>query len=895
MSDRLRRRHAFHVGVLAAVGLVLALAPTARARGRQREGSILRALAGPNIHAIAGEQITLNGRALGLGAAVATASYRWKVVLAPRGSKARFSAPDALQSAFVPNRPGIYRLALTVRAGGRSAASEVTVTDTADYPPIGAAVDTMARNGSGLQVGTRFYSFAGYFNPTVCDALNVALVDRYTLAVPYSASLSGGVHSAGDFIAEIKSLIGNGQLNNHPFVIISDTLQNRNSNCTAVNSAWNPVLSQIGGVPLPNNVQARGGWSVVGIYGGAKASAWENDGNSEPDDILIGSMSGYLQNDYTGPFSFVPSERIKVDLDAPGATGGQNSILVGGSKYASGALSCGTGGFQVVTLNAVTLAQLSGKTIATNGCGTGTDAANQLALVSYLNGVAQSSPVTQELVLIQSIGSPYDASASATWQQLDSAVAGVGGTPTVLASDTRSYSLIGSVGISDFPLAEGSGTATPKNPAHVTAVLKRGSSYAYEPNLSSAAGMFGFDLATLAYQPSQQFNDSAGELKALNYISGPNVLDLPVPTAGTGQNFCYVPPAGQLDVRYAYCDPLLQGQWLGSQFANDLRNIQWSSNLGFSKQDLANAVHQLLPQRGHGEFAEVAEVWTAIDDLVAATTAKGQSAIAIAQDEAAQIHHALEGATHADTVGKWFDVIANSLNALGSLFPNEGELAEPVNQFAAGLYLSEDVITNAVGSPALGKFSVSAANFVEDLATAYQNAGAGLSHVLGLIVTDPGKLKSFYANSASYTYTPTQDSNAAFRLGAAAFGWQSLLPSAYVLTRLPRHNVNDGVTDAKDYSCDYWAGRTYGPYAPFPDSPLSGQLVNSQLYVLTEQGDVLPDGYHQRFPQTPPKSLTDPLFAPYASSNGVITSFGLYQPWFYRQAYDPPSVGSLSC
>ena len=86
------------------------------------------------------------------------------------------------------------------------------------------------------------------------------------------------------------------------------------------------------------------------------------------------------------------------------------------------------------------------------------------------------------LVLIQSIGptlrSPY--TDAGLWQQLDGAVAGVGGTPTVLDTDTGSYSLIGSVGIPSFPLAESSQTALGQmsgisNPpaAHETAVLKR--------------------------------------------------------------------------------------------------------------------------------------------------------------------------------------------------------------------------------------------------------------------------------------------------------------------------------------------------------------------------------------------------------------------------------------
>lgn len=294
-----------------------------------------------------------------------------------------------------------------------------------------------------------------------------------------------------------------------------------------------------------------------------------------------------------------------MDLSAPGAAAGQNIIQVGTTTYQSGALSCGTGGFQVVTLNAVTLAQLSTKTVATNGYGTSTDATNQQALIQYLQGVAQSPAfnVTQALVLIQSIGTPYDPNAAATWQQLDTAVAGVGGTPTVLANDTSSYSLIGGVGISSFPLAEGSGTATPKSPAHVTGVLKRVPSYVYQPDLSAATGNFGFGLATLAYQPSQSFSDTAGERAALNYISGPAVLNLPAPVAGSS-DFCYAPPSGQLDVRYAYCDKSLRNRWT-AQYATDVPKAPYKAGLGFTPQDLSMVQQQLAPVTGTGEFDEV--------------------------------------------------------------------------------------------------------------------------------------------------------------------------------------------------------------------------------------------------------------------------------------------------
>ena len=35
--------------------------------------------------------------------------------------------------------------------------------------------------------------------------------------------------------------------------------------------------------------------------------------------------------------------------------------------------------------------------------------------------------------------------------------------------------------------------------------------------------------------------------------------------------------------------------------------------------------------------------------------------------------------------------------------------------------------------------------------------------------------------------------------------------------------------------------------------------------------------------------------SPTRKSGGVISQFGLYKPWFYRQTFDPPSPPSISC
>jgi hypothetical protein len=64
-----------------------------------------------------------------------------------------------------------------------------------------------------------------------------------------------------------------------------------------------------------------------------------------------------------------------------------------------------------------------------------------------------------------------------------------------------------------------------------------------------------------------------------------------------------------------------------------------------------------------------------------------------------------------------------------------------------------------------------------------------------------------------------------------------------------------------------------------------------------ENGATLPAGAFKETPKTPPASLTDPLFEQYVpptSTGGVITTFGMYKPWFYRQSYDEATAPTVS-
>ena len=136
----------------------------------------------PQIKAVAGHGVSLNTGATLLPPGRKQAHYTWKILQRPAGSKAKLKRPHAVSPRLTPDKPGYYRLRLTMRVGHRTSSTQVIVASQMSYPPLGAPVDTMAQNGGAIRVGT--YTHA--FNPEPCNAINVAIVDRTTLAVPYA-------------------------------------------------------------------------------------------------------------------------------------------------------------------------------------------------------------------------------------------------------------------------------------------------------------------------------------------------------------------------------------------------------------------------------------------------------------------------------------------------------------------------------------------------------------------------------------------------------------------------------------------------------------------------------------------------------------------------------------
>ncbi|UUY05439.1 hypothetical protein LRS13_07935 [Svornostia abyssi] len=830
------------------------------------------------------ETVRLTGRYVPPpGTSASDVRYRWQVIRAPRGAKARPKTARDRVARFTPDKVGTYRLRLTARAttGARAAqapvvADEVTVSSVADIPPIGTPVTTLTPDAS-ILIGGSTYAY----DPTQ-DAVQVVAIDRGTQEVLYENAFEG---SASD----VNTLLNQLAQYDTPLVFLADLDYDNES---IVDASWNKVVQAIGGTPIPAiTTGSSGGWSVVGVPGTPAGSAFQNNGTARnSSNPTQGAMQGYLQLDANDAFAFVPAERLQLDLAAPGAPAGQNQMVVGSSTFASGPLADGgtacSGGIQIVTLSAENLIPAANRTFATNGCGASADAANLQAATSYVQSLGAGSTSGTLLALVQTIGVPRDpATDPSLWSSFANAVGGLGGTITAVGDGSGSYSLVAGLGISGFPLVEGSSAFTGQ-PARITGVLQRARNGNFTPLVSSQTGSFQYGLATLAYQAPQPANPTAGQQAALAYIAE-TVLDLNAPAQGES---CYVPATP--DVRSEYCNSKYYNSWGG--FASQLRGLAYPSGQSFSATDWTTVINQLAPKEGYGEFNAVGSLWSTISTAQGTNTQDSVQAVALAQQEAATIVGKLTGAS--STVGSWLTFLGDLSDAADRLAEVVSEdLGGPLGFIAAGLLVSGDTANLPNGAPNLGAFNVQAADFAADLAESYGQATSELTHLGDLIVSDPGKLEDFDQGS-QYALNDTPALNTGLTLAAAQFGWKSLFPAAFQIIQLPQGTgVNTGVTDARNYQCSVMYGSQVGSYYPFPNAQPSAQLLNPTLWVVVRKGAGIPNGSNGDSPATPPASLTDPLFQPYASGGNGITQYGLVKDWFYREAFNLGTAPVVNC
>ncbi len=647
-------------------------------------------------------------------------------------------------------------------------------------------------------------------------------------------------------------------------------------------------------MPVATIKSTRGGWSAVGVSG-SESGGWLGSGlnyDSPGEGNVAGVMSGYLQPIVKHKFAFTPAGRISFETSAS-APAQQNTIAVGEAAYRSGPLQgCGLGGFQVEVLLAETLAPVAGATFTTNASCPNTAIAGQGEMLSFLKGTgagAEGSTPGPKIVIVQSIGKPYDAIPS--WNEIGAQLTRLGATESVFDEAEGSYALVGSIGVEGRkPLVEASSQLTNK-PALLSGLFGQNREYAFVPQVYAPSNSPALKIGSIAYQSAEEWpaSKTPGQRAALTYIAAKFGLNHP-----SSSKSCFVPEPGREweDVRAEYCNTLGPA-W--ATWAGTLRTEKFPAGHGFQSEEWNEVVKELAGTENditECEFEYVRKIWALVKVLKLTLTESKSEAFVNLQAIAEEVETAIKPPPASEASGWWVELLANVM----SVAPIEDEdIAEATGLLAGALYIAGQFIHGEEGASLFEGFKFKSTEVAQRLAGNYTTASAELGRLGNLLVTDAAKLKAVAGSKEFGTNETTlAEASQTITAGARKWSYETLLPVAYeAIGLLEGEPAEEGhLTNANGWACSAGFEETYHP---FREAATSAQLVTQRpqttVGVLVEVGSKLPErGGAVERPVTPPESLMKPLFE---TGKG---GYGYIEPWFWRSAFDYPNgIKPISC
>jgi hypothetical protein len=856
------------------------------------------ASAGHDRTVLAGQFVSLKGAQSLLAAGDAGRAFAWRLARAPRGSKARLLGAAQVSPGFVADRPGTYRIRLTLSAkapqsAGRKAVptaarrSTDTVTVTVQTnEPYGIPLESNGPGGAILVDGVAQPDTTRKDN---VSGISYAVIDRTT----GKPAKSGQFPATADGLNQLLRM-AQGYSDGKSLLVF---------NWTGALRDYRPVLAQVvklvGGGDLPASDQFASNnlpGSVIGVPGAPAGSGFFNhrDLPNLPDP---GAMSGYLRlNGVTGRFDFVFTRFVPVDT-APASenTRTRSTINVGGTNY-SLFHPPDTSGFQVVTLDPKSLALISNRGYDTNSAD-GTEREGVAGLATNLQSSADLPE--RPLVILQSFGAPKGASGD--WDRAGLAIQKLGGTRQVFADLNQPWA--GGVGGDPTAGRRGgyaligrtNGAAPPAEvsypldglPARLAGLLMLTRTADYEPMLVSPVRPDGRtpvneELVRIANQAPTPFPTLAPDASradaqaAEDFLGGPAVM-----------NVCQ---AGQTcDVRKTYYTNY-NGAW--QTIATELQNATTKCQLpheGFTPALCEQVRSQLFDEVQAGNRVRH---YLGPQGLQQPFGAAGVAALANLGQISQQIQDAVKPRPESDTTSQVLTVIsyvvrvgalagpqaAGVASALGAVFALAGYLTKPGNS------------PNLIGP----EVQTTAANLGVELANRYQTAGDQLDGLGRIIVSDYGKLRAIAskvdADPNWIIGTPGAAREQLVRAAKRTIS-EALIPVAfpvlYDLGRVPQLN-------AANWVCTYNFGarRKY----LFDRNPDGGQVVQrfpGNWNPVMAAGEV-----HARGSQNaarilgPAGTVVDPLFAPPELGGLGMQKLEFYTPSRFRLFPPNPAPGA---
>ncbi len=859
------------------------------------------ASAGANHTRIQDGFVQFNGRATKLPPGSGSPTFRWRIVHAPKGSRATLRNARGSRPILVPDRPGRYQVRVSVRAPvrrARHAVASAAVASAAVADQSGTSNDTATAvvlpdiPPAGMRLATRGGSvdLDGQAVPDTqcCNRINYVVLDRQTLERTASGSVvadAAGMQSVGAIIDQSTGSMDH--------LVVLDWFAPAEESLDL--NAFNKLLQKIGGRPLPDGPGLeRVHVSAVGVAGAPAGSAFVSRSNSN-----IGLSGSLRLNGVTGKYDFVFTDPVNFDTGSDQAgtdsSPAELTIQVGASRYTRPNPGGGVAGFHLLVLNAGDLRPATDhaeSVYTTNAADGAEEPAAVRNLASELK-VAADSP-TRPLVFLQAFGAPHGNDDA--WDQAAQQVERLGGTRQVFnainAADPQTlngedparngaYAFVGRVG-STAPLAETS-ESFDGPPGQLAGVLMRARDGGYEPMLAAPPRRDGgtpvnTELLRIANQAPESFPafkdtdgqpiDAASAQAVQNFLGAPDVTGL----CSAADPVC--------DIRKSYYQSY-RADWPSIQ--DDLTNAQ--GKCSEPHQGFTAAQCEGIRTELRDEVSKVAKVARYFGPLGLQQPfgASGVPALANLTEISKRIEEAVQPPATDNTTSSALTALSY-VSLLGNATPETTAIGNTLNAaFLLGAYFTrEDGSADLIGP----KVTTAASKLGVELAERYSQAGDHLDDLGRLIVSDYGKLTAV-ASKVNAEPGPGETDWRLGNVGQARDGLE-LAAKRMIYARLvslayPVMYDLGPVGNARDWYCD---GGHFA-FVPLPNKYLFadqadgaqfiGRFTNWTTRIAVAQANAVGSAGDARI-RGVPASITNVLFKPIDQGGLGLDKLEFYSP-----------------
>jgi hypothetical protein len=801
--------------------------------------------AGRNRRARLRHAVTLDARRSRAAHAGRPLAYSWRIVRAPKGSKARIRGAHGARPRLRPDRVGTYRVRLVVRevsagrsgasaAAGRRSTATLTVAAVPDISAGGVPIDTIG--GAGVTLGAPLNKT---YSASESAVIQLVVLDRQDLSLVANNSYGGDEAGTGQLLSDLRTYDDSRLAiiatppQSFPYIAGLDNL--------------NAALEFIGGQALEQGPQF--GLSAIGVPGlGAGNGGTQNSdlGDQRNFNPPPGNLNGFLRPDSSKNFAYVDADYVPFTTAAPGTTATQAVISVGGNSYSSYNMSPGQAGFFVLLLDAGTLEREFAQTFVVSG--PGIDSSNLPTILGEMDQLLQdhmSDPTT--LYFIQSVGTierdTADSVAASEWNQVRDDQTFLGGHGYYLnAADGGGYTFVGPANAPTFlsPWGMTASAAATGTAGQLSGMLARNPQSQFYPKIAGTESAIDIGLPEVAFADPVPWpqRDSAHQ-PALACVGSALDLTLPIEDHYTNTDIDWDGKNSRLQaMTVGDCPPGLPAQSL--EDVKKQLGAEWNYVPTIQKNLIPNLQSPLMGgwPSIQANFSDVVQaVYSAVSQPNSNVDANGAQ-------------------------------IAIDVLWIASYVP--GGLGDAAGLLAGMMQLGLDSSNNADGSPTVTNFQTAAGQLADDLANDYQTVNDQLAAVGDVLVSDWGRLSAAGQNAdGDWSWDPATDQPGAIDTLVTAMkklSFETLFSAVYTTY----HFGDQEPTDATQYVCnEYVPPELYiNPYNPFANEPEGGNTVvvgagpQTDLWAfgrLDEQ--FLLDNSSQRATNgVPPQGLYDDMF-----------------------------------